>query len=434
VQSTTPTQEAPQPRPLADGPLEAEPTGARPAVDLEAFARDVEALRAELTQNLGPADARHLEKLQRWGRAATALGYATAWVAPNPVSAALLALGTGTRWMVVAHHVSHKGMDRVPTAPANFHSRVFARGRRRLVDWLDWLDPEAWDHEHNALHHYRTGELADPDLVEHHLEPVRNADIPHALKLGAVAFWALTWRLTYYAPNTYQVLLRRNRDREARRASAKPFASETDATATATAARGVDRNAPRSDDGEPHLFSAFDPRTAEGRAFLATIAPYALARFVLAPAAFLPLGPLASASVLANTAMAELLTNLHTFCVIAPNHAGPDVVRFDTPPDGRAEHLARQVLGSVNFTGGSDWADFLQGYLNYQIEHHLFPELPPLKLREAQPKVEALCKKHGIPYVREGVHRRVAHLVDIMTGRSSMIRAKNAREALAAMG
>ena len=84
----------------------------------------------------------------------------------------------------------------------------------------------------------------------------------------------------------------------------------------------------------------------------------------------------------------------------------------------------------MKYTGGNDVADFLQGYLNYQIEHHLFPDLPPSKLREAQPKVEALCQKHGIPYVREGVFTRVGHLVDIMTGKSSMIRARDAKSAL----
>ena len=30
--------------------------------------------------------------------------------------------------------------------------------------------PEAWNVEHNNLHHYRTGEPGDPDLVERNLE------------------------------------------------------------------------------------------------------------------------------------------------------------------------------------------------------------------------------------------------------------------------
>jgi fatty acid desaturase len=380
--------------------------------DLAAFARDVDALRARLEAGLGPSDLAHFQKMERWGRVATGLGYATAWLGPNPVSVALLALGSTARWTIVAHHVSHRGLDRVPGAPSRYKSKLFARGlRRRVVDWLDWVDPEAWDYEHNVLHHYRVGERADPDLVEHHMDAVRTARLPDAVKLGIVAFYATTWRLVYYAPNTFQVL------REARRAKANG---------------GAGAPAEDVDEVETRIFRSFDPRTAEGRAFYASIAPYALVRFGLAPLAFSALGPAAGVSVLVNTALAEVVSNVHTFCLIAPNHAGDDLYRFSERPVGRGELYARQVLGSADFTGGSDVADFLQGFLNYQIEHHLFPDLPPSKLREAQPAVRALCAKHGIPYVREPLRQRVRQLLDIMVGRRSMKRAATAAEATGA--
>lgn len=125
-----------------------------------------------------------------------------------------------------------------------------------------------------------------------------------------------------------------------------------------------------------------------------------------------------------------MITNLHTFVLIAPNHAGEDVYRFDVPPKDRAELMARQVLGTANYTGGSDVADFLQGFLNYQVEHHLWPDLPPLKYREARPKLRAICAKHGVPYVEEPIARRVAALLKIMVGDTSMKRAKDARSVL----
>jgi hypothetical protein len=183
------------------------------------------------------------------------------------------------------------------------------------------------------------------------------------------------------------------------------------------------------DEIETRIFRSFDPRAAEGRAFYASIAPYALVRFGLAPLAFGVLGPSAALSVLVNTALAEAVSNVHTFCLIAPNHAGDDLHRFSERPVGRGELYARQVLGSADFTGGTDIADFLQGFLNYQIEHHLFPDLPPSKLREAQPAVQALCEKHGLPYVREPLHQRVRQLLGIMTGRRSMKRATTASDA-----
>ncbi len=373
--------------------------------DPDAFARDLSALRAELEAAIGDEDWAHFRRMARWGRACTTLGYATAWIAPNPISAALLSLGTTARWAIVMHHVGHRGLDRVPGATVS--SKTFALGGRRARDWLDWMLPEAWNYEHNVLHHYRTGEIHDPDLVEHNMQAVRDADVPRAAKWAIVAFYACTWKLTYYAPSTWSVWRHGERAREARRAGLPVDPAPAEWTTLGT----------------------FDPRTNEGRAFLRSLLPYALRRFVLAPAAFLslgPLGPWASASVLANTLLAELLGNLHTFLLIAPNHSGDDLFRFDAPLRDRAEFHVRQVVGSASYTGGTDLADFLQGFLNYQIEHHLWPDLPPLKYRQAQPRVREICAKHGVPYVQESVFARAKRLLAIMVGAKSMRRTDDA--------
>ena len=47
---------------------------------------------------------------------------------------------------------------------------------------------------------------------------------------------------------------------------------------------------------------------------------------------------------------------------------------------------------------GSRFVDFLLGGLNYQIEHHLFPNMPRPNLRHAQPLVREFCRKHNLPY------------------------------------
>ena len=247
-------------------------------VDRAAFARDIDGIRKDAVASLSPADLEHLRKMERWGRACTGLGYATAWIAPNPFSTLLLSTGSMARWTIVVHHVSHRGMERVPGVPAEYTSRVFARGSRRWLDWLDWIAPEAWDHEHNVLHHFRTGEIADPDLVEENVAALRDPRVPLPLRYAAVAFYALTWKLTYYAPSTFQVLLRARARREAGTVLPDPGAHD---------ARGPQSYA-----------SSFDPRTASGREFLRTcVAPYALVRFGLLPLAFAPLGPLAVANV-----------------------------------------------------------------------------------------------------------------------------------------
>jgi len=86
----------------------------------------------------------------------------------------------------------------------------------------------------------------------------------------------------------------------------------------------------------------------------------------------------------------------------------------------RADWFARQVLSSVNFGTGGDLNDFLHGFLNYQIEHHLFPDLPPRQYQRIQPRVRALCEKYGLPYRQEPLLERVKKLVAIAVGDADM--------------
>jgi fatty acid desaturase len=86
-------------------------------------------------------------------------------------------------------------------------------------------------------------------------------------------------------------------------------------------------------------------------------------------------------------------------------------------------------MGSANYHCGGEFTDYMSCWLNYQIEHHLFPDLPPKKLQQAQPRVEAICKQHGVPYVREPIAQRVKQLVGVMVGTRSMRRAKTGADA-----
>lgn len=385
---------------------------ALPGLDYAAFATDLDNLRVEVEAEVAGGAHAHLRAQSRWASTFTILGYATSWIAPNPLSAALISLGMTARWTIVAHHTSHRALDRLPGVPAEETSRAFAKGSRRWFDWFDWLDPEAWDYEHNKLHHFHTGENSDPDLVEEQVERIRTSPKPHWVKLAVIAFYAFAWKFLYYAPNTHALLQRERK----RRAEKRPVG-------TADVHTNID------------LLRAWSPFNADGRRFWAQVAgPYILLRFVLLPALFLPLGLWAAGSVLLNTVLAELLTGLHTFVVVVPNHAGDDMHRFGRPPTDRAEFYVRQVLGSVNFRTGGGVNDFLHGFLNYQIEHHLWPDLPPLAYQRVAPRVRALCARHGVPYVQEGVFTRLWKLIDIMTGRTSMIvsetRGKHEREVL----
>merc|ERR1739844_91041 len=122
-----------------------------------------------------------------------------------------------------------------------------------------------------------------------------------------------------------------------------------------------------------------------------------------------------------NLFLAELFTNFHGFVAVVTNHAGDDMYRFK---DGCRPHSGsfylRQVLSSVDFWTTSDLNDFLHGFLNYQIEHHLWPNLSMLSYQKSGPLVREVCDKHGVPYIKENVFWRVKKTVDIMVGNASM--------------
>ena len=63
----------------------------------------------------------------------------------------------------------------------------------------------------------------------------------------------------------------------------------------------------------------------------------------------------------------------------------------------QAEWYLRQMLGSANFNAGPLMA-FMSGNLCYQIEHHLFPDLPSNRYAEIGVRVRALCEKYDLPY------------------------------------
>ncbi|HEX5276778.1 MAG TPA: fatty acid desaturase, partial [Fluviicoccus sp.] len=113
---------------------------------------------------------------------------------------------------------------------------------------------------------------------------------------------------------------------------------------------------------------------------------------------------------------------IHSFIVIAPNHTGDDLILFESQANSKSEFYLRQITGSANFRTGGDLNDFLHGWLNYQIEHHLWPDLPMSEYQRLQPQVKALCAKYGIPYVQESVWKRLKKTVDVMVGKTSMPR------------
>jgi fatty acid desaturase len=95
----------------------------------------------------------------------------------------------------------------------------------------------------------------------------------------------------------------------------------------------------------------------------------------------------------AFAAIHQAMWGVYMGCTFAPNHKGMPIIGAGE----KLDFLRRQVLTSRNVRGGL-FTDFALGGLNYQIEHHLFPNMPRPSLRRAQPLVRAHCTALGVPY------------------------------------
>src|SRR3712207_7272048 len=75
----------------------------------------------------------------------------------------------------------------------------------------------------------------------------------------------------------------------------------------------------------------------------------------------------------------------------------PYTTLFRSRGETRGGWYRRQLLGSCNLEGGRLF-HLLTGNLSFQIEHHLFPDLPSNRYASIAPRVREICERHGLPY------------------------------------
>jgi NADPH-dependent stearoyl-CoA 9-desaturase len=150
------------------------------------------------------------------------------------------------------------------------------------------------------------------------------------------------------------------------------------------------------------LYSARDRETTDAgrwshkKALIGKMARQASKDYVLFPA----LGRRRWRRALAATVVANGLRNVWAYVVIICGHFAdgaekftPSVLEGETKP----EWYLRQMLGTANFRAGRVLA-FMSGNLCYQIEHHLYPDLPSNRYPEIAKRVRALCVSYDLPY------------------------------------
>ncbi len=111
---------------------------------------------------------------------------------------------------------------------------------------------------------------------------------------------------------------------------------------------------------------------------------------------------------LAANTIANVLRNLWAYVVIFCGHFPDGAEKFTAAVvegERRAEWYLRQMLGTANFDAGFALA-FSSGNLCYQIEHHLFPDLPSNRYAQIAGRVRALCNEYDLPYTSGSLARQ----------------------------
>jgi len=90
------------------------------------------------------------------------------------------------------------------------------------------------------------------------------------------------------------------------------------------------------------------------------------------------------------------LLGLGFFLVAAPAHLPEEAALLDGP-DVPTDFVMHQTATTLNYEPGAVGRLFTCG-AEYQIEHHLFPDISHVHYRKMSPLVRAFCTQHGYPY------------------------------------
>ncbi|HUC04381.1 MAG TPA: fatty acid desaturase, partial [Acidimicrobiales bacterium] len=118
-------------------------------------------------------------------------------------------------------------------------------------------------------------------------------------------------------------------------------------------------------------------------------------------------------STLAANAAANVIRNVWAFIIIFCGHFPHGTAEFtekECEEESRGHWYFRQMLGSANISGRRLF-HVMSGNLSFQIEHHLFPDLPSRRYKQIAPRVQAICARYGIPYNTGRLSRQFSSVI-----------------------
>ena len=322
-----------------------------------AFGLALDALRREVEAKIGKPDAAYIKRIGAISSALELAGRGLLHVSLDPIT---FSLGVTALWvhkalelMEIGHPALHGAYDGLPNAK-KYASETFK--------WKSPVDEAAWRASHNLKHHQFTNiEGKDPDLnfgqlrlskhvpyeVAHKLQPLSN--IITGFGFGTALNLHVTGMLDLYFK----------------------FGEELEVLP----------------DRKPATV-----RKAH-RAFVSKMLRHYGMEYVFFPLLAGPMFP----KVFLGNLISEVARDLFAAAIIYCGHVGSNDYPRGTEAKGRAQWYAMQVEGSRDVEVPLP-ISILTGGLDRQIEHHLFPRMPPNRLREIAPRVRAICEEHGVHY------------------------------------
>jgi len=105
-------------------------------------------------------------------------------------------------------------------------------------------------------------------------------------------------------------------------------------------------------------------------------------------------------ATLAANFTANIVRNVWAHSIIFCGHFPDQTYTFserEVENETRGGWYVRQLLGSANIEGGPLF-HFMAGNLSFQVEHHLYPDMPSSRYAEIAPRVRDICERYGLPY------------------------------------
>ena len=328
--------------------------------DLESIAAEFDALREEIRAGLGERDAAYIGRLIAAQRGLEAGGRGLLLLSRfSPAllgGTVLLTVAKILENMEIGHNVMHGQWDWL--RDPKIHSSAW--------EWDNVSSAEGWKHSHNFQHHTFTNVVGkDRDLgyeimridPEQPWHPVYLAQPIYNLVLAALFEWGVA---------LHDIELD-----EVRRGRKPWSAAKKDLKRLARKAR-----------------------------------KQVIKDYVVWPALS---GPSAAPALLGSLS-ANLVRNVWTHAIIFCGHFPDGAETFDyaeqqLEDETRGGWYVRQLLGSANLDGGQLF-HIMAGNLSFQIEHHLFPDVPSNRYRDISPRVREVCERYGLPYTSGPLYRQ----------------------------